>query len=276
MNSNVTEFNGKITKKTLQKVNLRSIPMEATWNYERQMHLGYCYAMLPALKEIYKDDKEALAEAMTRHMEFYNTTPFVITLPLGISIAMEEKNAEDENFETTSISTVKTALMGPIAGIGDAVYWGTLRVVATGIGTSLALQGNILGPILFLLIYNVPHFIIRYILTFTGYRMGTNFLTKLEESGLMDILTYGASVLGLSVAGAMTAEMVSINFNLPIGVGETATNLQAVLEGVIPGLFPLLFTGVVYWLLKKGVKPLPLTFLLMLFAVVGAWLGFLV
>ncbi len=274
--SSKAEYNGVVNEKILKKVNLRSIPMEATWNYERQMHLGYCYAMLPALKEIYKDDQEGLTDAMVRHMEFYNTTPFVITLPLGVSIAMEEKNAVDEDFDTTSISTVKTALMGPIAGIGDAIYWGTLRVLATGVGTSLALQGNILGPILFLLIYNIPHFVVRYVLTFTGYRLGTNFLTKLEESGLMEVLTYGASILGLSVAGAMTAEMVSFNLMIPIGVGETATNLQEILEGVIPGLFPLLFTGVVYWLLKKGVKPLPLTFGLMIFAVIGAWAGFLV
>lgn len=274
MSSNV-EYNGVITKKILKKVNLRSIPMEATWNYERQMHLGYCYAMLPALQAIYKD-KEDLAEAMVRHMEFYNTTPFVITLPLGVSIAMEEMNASEEDFDTTSITTVKTALMGPIAGIGDAIYWGTLRVLATGVGTSLALQGNILGPILFLLIYNIPHFVIRYILTFSGYKLGTNFLSKLEETGLMEILTYGASILGLCVAGAMTAEMVGINVLIPIGVGETATNLQAILEGVIPGLFPLLFTGIVYWLLKKGVKPITLTIGLMVFAVFGAWAGFLV
>lgn len=268
-------YEGVITKDILKKVARRSIPMEFTWNYERMMHLGYCYAMLPALEVIYPEKKD-LAEAMVRHMEFYNTTPFVITLPLGISVAMEERNAEDSEFDTTSISNVKTALMGPIAGIGDAFYWGTLRVVATGVGTSLALQGNILGPILFLLIYNIPHFIIRYMLVYQGYQLGTDFLDTLEEQGIMGILTYGASILGLMVAGSMTAEMVSVNIHIPFGVGEAATDLQTVLEGVIPGLFPLLFTGIVYWLLKKGVKPFVLTLLLMAFAIFGTWAGFLV
>lgn len=272
---NVEMVENTIDKDTLKKVFWRSIPMEFTWNYERQMHLGYTYAMLPVLKKLYPN-KEDLADAMTRHMEFYNTTPYIITLPLGISAAMEEKRVKNrESFDTDSIANVKTAMMGPLAGIGDSFYWGTLRILATGIGTSLALQGNILGPILFLLIYNIPGIVIRYMLTFLGYHLGTDILTKIEERGIMGLVSYGASIMGLTVAGAMTAEMVGINFTIPIGTGETATTLQEILEGIIPGLGALLLTGFVYWLLKKGMKPLALTFLLMGIAVLGAWMGFL-
>lgn len=268
-------MNSKIDKKTLRSVFWRSIPMEFTWNYERMMHIGYCYALLPVLKKLYPK-QEDLADAMTRHMEFYNTTPFIVTLPLGISAAMEEKRAENpDEFDTSSISNVKTALMGPLAGIGDSFFWGTLRILATGVGTSLALQGSVLGPLLFLLIYNVPHYALRYILTFSGYKLGTSFLSKIEESGLMQLLTYGASVLGLIVAGAMTAEMVYMTVSIPVGVGETATTVQAILDGIIPGLMPLALTGGVYALLKKGAKPLALTFILMGLGILGAWLGFL-
>lgn len=266
----------KISKKVLRKVFWRSIPMEFSWNYERMMNAGYCYSMIPALKEIYKDDKKELSQALQRHLEFYNTTPFVITLPLGISVAMEEKRAQNkEEFDTTSISTVKTAIMGPLAGIGDSFFWGTLRIIATGVGTSLALQGNILGPILFLLIFNVPHFLIRYFLTFTGYNLGTGFFEKAEKSGVMSLITYGAAIIGLIVAGAMTAEMVYLSVPLQIGTGETATTVQSILDGIMPGLLPLGLTGAVFYLLKKGWKPLTLTFLLMLLGVVGAYFGFL-
>ena len=265
---------GVITKKDLQKVYLRSIPMEFTWNYERQMHLGYCYALLPVLKKLYKG--EDLADAMTRHMEFYNTTPFIITFPLGITAAQEERNAEEPGvFDKTTISTVKTAMMGPIAGIGDSFFWGTLRIIATGVGVSLAMTGNVLGPILYLLIYNVPSFLLRYICMFLGYNLGTDVLTKLEKSGSMQLLTYGASVIGLMVAGSMTAEMVYVTLNIPIGVGETATDLQTILDGILPGIAPLCLFGIVYWLLKKGLKPLPLTFILMGVGILGAAFGFL-
>src|SRR5699024_8490783 len=171
------ENDGKVTKKDLKKVFWRSIPMEFTWNYERQMNQGYTYAMLPILKKVYSG--KDLSRAMVRHMEFYNTTPYVITFPLGVSAAQEELNAEEPDvFDDTSISTIKTALMGPIAGIGDSFYGGTLRILATGVGASLAAQGNILGPILFLLIFNVSHFLIRYIFTFLGFNLGSDFLKK--------------------------------------------------------------------------------------------------
>ncbi len=274
MSSNY-EYKGVITEKELKKVFLGAISMEHTWNYERMMNDGYLYAMLPALKKIYPDPED-FKEACKRHLEFFNTTPHVITLPLGISVAMEEKRAQDmENFDTASISNVKTAIMGPLAGIGDSFFWGTLRILATGVGTSLALQGNILGPILFLLIFNVPAFVMRYLLVFAGYKFGSDFITSAEESGVMDLISKAASILGLTVAGAMTAEMVYLTVPITIGSGESATTVQSIIDGIIPGLLPLLLTGLVYVLLNKKVKPLVIMFAMMAICVVCAYFGIL-
>lgn len=269
------EYNGVIKKKDLQKVFLNAITMEHTWNYERMMNDGYLYSMLPALKKIYPN-KDDLTEACKRHLEFFSTTPHVITLPLGVSVAMEEQRANNmESFDTASISNVKTAIMGPLAGIGDSFFWGTLRILATGVGTSLALQGNILGPILFLLIFNIPAYILRYILVFVGYKFGTSFITSAEQSGVMNIINKAASILGLTVAGAMTAEMVYFSIPLAFGTGDSATTVQAVIDGIVPGLLPLLLTGLVYWLLKKKVKPLTIMFIMMIVCVIGAYFGVL-
>lgn len=117
-----------------------------------------------------------MAAALKRHLAFFNTTPHIVTFILGINAAMEEENVLDENFEVGTIDSIKTSLMGPLAGLGDSFFWGTLRLIATGVGTSLALQGNLLGPILFLLIFNVPHVIVRYLLNRWGYKLGTGFL----------------------------------------------------------------------------------------------------
>lgn len=167
----------KITKNDLKKMFLRGLALEYSWNYERQQNMGYCYAMMPVIKKLYKKKEEQI-EAVKRHMEFFNTTPYVSTLVLGISTAMEESNANNEDFDTSSISSVKASLMSPLAGIGDSLFWGTLRVIATGVGTSLSLQGNILGPILFLLLFNIPQFIVRYVCMISGYKFGTKFLEK--------------------------------------------------------------------------------------------------
>lgn len=249
--------------------------MEHAWNYERMMHMGYAWALMPILKKLYPDD-ENFKEALTRHLEFYNTTPFIISFPLGISAAMEEERANNmDTFDTKSISEVKTALMGPLAGIGDSIFWGTLRIIATGIGTSLALQGNILGPILFLLTWNIPSLLCRYILSFVGFNLGTEVITQANEHGIMEKLTKAASIVGLAVAGSMTAEMVNVNIGFSLGSGEAATTIQEILDGIIPGIPTLLIFWLSWVLLKKKVSPLIIMLIMLAMGLIGAYTGIL-
>lgn len=265
-----------LTKKDLMKVFWRSFTMEWTWNYERQANLGYGFAMVPILEKLYKDKPEEKAEALQRHLEFFNTTPHVSTLILGISSAMEEQNSTQEDFDTSSINNVKVGLMGPLAGIGDSLLWGTLRIIATGIGTSLALQGNILGPILFLLIFNIPHIILRYICMMGGYKLGAGFLSKMQQGGLMDKVTYGAAIVGLMSIGAMIATMVTVNIPLSYGEGDSAIVIGDILNGIIPGIIPLLFTGFIYWLVtKKKMKTTVALLLILVIGIIGSLTGIL-
>ena len=265
----------KLTKKDLTRVAIRSLGMEWDWNYERQMNMAFCYSMLPVIKKLYPT-KEEQTEAMQRHLEFFNTTPHLSTLILGITAAMEEQNANDPEFETESINNVKVSLMGPLAGIGDSFIWGTLRIIATGVGVSLAAQGNILGPLLFLLLFNIPAQGLRFYLMHAGYKLGSGFLAKVQESGLMEILTYGASVLGLMVIGGMTAENVAITVPLVIGSGETATTLGDICNTIMPGLLPLAFTLLMYWLgSKKNVKTTTLLVALVVVGLAGSFFGIL-
>ncbi|MWN31888.1 MULTISPECIES: PTS system mannose/fructose/sorbose family transporter subunit IID [unclassified Gilliamella] len=264
-----------ITNKELTRTFWRSFTAEWSWNYERQMNLGYSYAMRPALEKIYGDNKEKLTDAYQRHLEFYNITPWLITFPLGISIAMEEQNATDSDFDKSSINDVKIALMGPLSGLGDSFFWGTLRVIATGIGTSLALEGNILGPLLFLLIFNIPAMLARYFGLLIGYNIGTSFIEKVQKTGLMDKLSYGASVLGLCVVGAMVATMVTLNMPLKIGSGTDASSLQDIFDGIIPQILPLLFTVFIFALVKKDIKAHWILLLIAFIGIFGAWSGIL-
>lgn len=265
----------KITKKDLNKVFWRSFGMEWDWNYERQQNLAFCYSLIPIIEKLYKSDVDR-ADALKRHLEFFNTTPHLSTLILGITASMEENNAADENFDTESINNVKISLMGPLAGIGDSFIWGTLRIIATAVGISLATQGNILGPILFLLIFNIPAQGLRYYCMHSGYKLGSTFLTKIQKSGLMQQLTYGASVLGLTVVGAMTAENVFLDIPIAIGSGEEATTIGAICNEIMPGLLPLLFTLFVFWLLKKkNVKTTTLLLMCAIIGLVGAFFGIL-
>ena len=269
-----SNYDKVLDKKDLKKVFIRSIPYEHSWNYERMGHVGYTYAMYPVLKKLYPD-KEDLKKAMKRHMGLYNVTPYICTFPMGISAAMEEANATQEDFQEESINDVKTALMGPLSGIGDAFFWGTLRVIATGIGCTLALKGNILGPILFLLMFNIPHYIMRWMGTFLGYKLGSESIAKITKSGIMESVMEAASIVGMLVVGAMTMEMTAVNFCTKIGTGDEASTIQELLEGIFPGLPTLAMFGICYWMLKKKMNPLLIMLVILVFSIIGALFGFL-
>lgn len=265
----------QLSKKDINKVFWRSFGMEWDWNYERQMNMAYCYCLLGIIEKLY-DNKEDQIAAMQRHLEFFNTTPQLSTLILGISVAMEESNANDPEFDTASINNVKVSLMGPLAGIGDSFIWGTLRIIATGVGLTLATKGNILGPILFLLIFNIPAQGLRYYLMNAGYKLGSTFLEKIQKSGLMETLTYGASILGLTVIGGMTAENVSVNIPFAIGTGEEATTIGDICNNIMPGLLPFMFTLFVFYLLKKkNVKTTTLLIICVIIGLAGSFFGIL-
>ncbi len=204
---------------------------------------------------------------------FFNTTPHIVTLLLGITTAMEEKNSQQQEMDGTAIDNVKASLMGPLAGLGDSFFWGTLRLIATGIGTSLALQGNILGPILFLLVFNVPHILVRWLFTRWGYVLGTGVLHRVQKSGMMESLTYGASIIGLMVVGAMAASMINITIPISFGAGEAKTEVQGIIDNIMPCLLPLVSFGIVYWLLGRKVKPLTIIGGMALVGILGSWIG---
>lgn len=255
----------KLAKKDIRSLFWRSMLLEANFNFETWQNTGFAYAIIPVLKKLY-NTKQAMAEALKRHLQFFNTSPYGSTLILGITAAMEEQNSNNEDFDDESINSVKLGLMGPLAGVFDSLFWGTFKVIAAGVGTSMAIKGNIIGPILFLLIFNLPHLLLRYQLTFIGYNTGTKFLQNLAKNNVMDRLTKGASILGLMVVGAMPATLMNITTPLNLGSDKSAVGLQGIFDQIMPAMIPLALTFLVYHFVKKNVKT---TYLLLGLLVLG-------
>ena len=247
-----TSTNPSISKMEIRSLFFRSLALEANFNFETCQNTGFAFSLIPVLKKIYKT-KESMALALKRHLQFFNTSPYGSTLILGIAAAMEEQNNNSKEFDAASINAVKLGLMGPLAGIFDSLFWGTFKVIAAGVGTSLALKGNIAGPILFILIFNVPHLWLRYQLTFIGYTQGNKFLQKIASSNVMDKLTSSAAIVGLMVVGAMPPLLMSIKTPLKMGANADVA-LQGILDQIVPGILPLALTFLVYFLVKRNVK----------------------
>ncbi|WP_024613269.1 PTS system mannose/fructose/sorbose family transporter subunit IID [Clostridium sp. Ade.TY] len=257
-----------ITNKDLNTMVWKSLFLQASFNYERMQACGWLYGLLPGLKKIHTN-KEDLSDSMKDHMEFFNTHPFLVTFIMGLVIAMEE-NKEDRN----TIRAIKVATMGPLGGIGDALFWLTALPICVGIGASLASQGNVAGPIVFLVLFNALHFFLRFFLMKYGYNTGVKAVANLKEQTKK--ISHAASIVGLTVVGGLIASMVNLKTTLVLTAGKAEVQLQeGVLDAVMPNLLPLLYTFLMYKLLKKGMSPVMLIGVTVALGIIGKWIGFL-
>ena len=246
----------------------RSMWLMFCTSYTKQQGTTFGWTMIPYLEDIYGKETDAFYEAMSRHQDFFNTTPGMspFIFSLVISMEQERKAAMDagREFDDSSIEALKVALMGPFAGIGDSVYSGALRIIATGIGLGFAQIGSWMGPVLFALIYNIPNVLIRYFGAEYGLKLGSTYIANALSSGALKAFTKGFAVLGLIMTGAMTAQYVSFKTTFVADFGGAAFNLQGVLDQIMPGLLPLAITMGSFFYLRKKNKPV--TVLLVMFA----------
>lgn len=243
----------KEDKKIIHSLFWRSLALEGSFNYEKMQALGFAWAMFPVIKKYHKT-KEAQAEALQRHTAFFNISPPLVTFPLGIAATMEKELGENNDIDPSTINAMKVSLMGPLSGIGDSLFWGTFRVIASGVGVALAQQGNVLGPILYMIMFTIPHFLLRYYCTIWGYTLGSKFIQNAYESGLISQVTKLCTVIGLTTVGAMISSMVTVKFGFQYTMGDMEFILQDVFDQIMPGIAPLALTLGTFLLIRKGVK----------------------
>lgn len=298
----------QLSKKDRLSVAWRSTFLQGSWNYERMQNGGWVYAMIPAIKKLYKTQEDRKV-ALKRHLEFFNTHPYVASPIVGVTLALEEERANGSNVEDAAIQGVKIGMMGPLAGVGDPVFWFTLRPILGALGASLAMTGNILGPILFFVLWNVARWAFMWYTQELGYHAGVK-ITDDISGGLLQKITKGASILGMFILGALIERWVNISFtpvvssvklddgayidwsSLPSGaegikealtqysaglsLSDTkVTTLQSNLDSLIPGLVPLLLTLFCMWLLKKNVSPIIIIIGLFIVGILGHVVGLL-
>ena len=288
----------QLSKSDRQKVWWRSQFLQGSWNYERMQNLGWAYSLIPAIKKLYTK-KEDQAAALERHLEFFNTHPYVAAPIMGVTLALEDERANGVEIDDAAIQGVKIGMMGPLAGIGDPVFWFTVRPILGALGASLAASGNLVGPLLFFFGWNAIRMAFLWYTQEFGYKAGSE-ITKDMSGGILKDITKGASILGMFILAVLVQRWVSINFtvnlpgkqlaegayiNFPEGPVSGAElkgilgqalgglsldkiqpqTLQGQLNSLIPGLMGLLLTFLCMWLLKKKVSPISI--ILALFAV---------
>lgn len=272
---NIIKGDKRLSKKTLLKTWLWTTSSEACYNYERLQALGAANVMITPIRELYDTNKERVEE-LKKYMVFYNSEVFTIgPIIYGIACSMEEARANGENVKPEDINSVRTGLMGPVAGIGDTVMQGILFPILFGIGCSLALEGSYLGPVLSFVLFELLIFGCGYFMFQTGYKHGKTSLLKVLKNGTIDKIINSFSIVGLMVVGAMAATRVTVNTPLTIIVGQGSTSIQSVLDSLVPGLIPLAITLFVLSLLRKKVNTIWIILAVFVLGIAGYYLGLL-
>jgi len=296
----------KLSKADRRSVMLRSQFLQGSWNYERMQNGGWAYSLIPALKKLYPNKDDASA-ALKRHLEFFNTHPYIAAPILGVTLALEEERANGAQIDDAAIQGVKVGMMGPLAGIGDPVFWFTVRPILGAIAASLATGGSVIAPLFFFLVWNIVRVAFLWYTQEFGYQKGSE-ITKDLSGGILQTITKGASILGMFVMGILVQRWTNINFPMVIskvkmaegafikfpegavngaqlqevltamngGVAlspEKVTTLQDNLNQLIPGFAALLLTFLCMWLLKKKVNPIAIIFGLFAVGILGHLVG---
>lgn len=298
----------QLTKKDRLSVAWRSTFLQGSWNYERMQNGGWAYSMIPAVKKLYTTQEDR-ASALKRHLEFFNTHPYLASPILGVTLALEEERANGAPVDDVTVQGVKVGMMGPLAGVGDPVFWFTVRPILGALGASLAIGGNVLGPILFFLLWNMIRIGFMWYTQELGYRTGTKITDNLS-GGLLQKITKGASILGMFILAALVERWVSIKFKPIVSTADLSegayidwskipfnskglqevliqfrdglsltshkiTTLQDNLDQLIPGLVPLLLTFFCMWLLRCKVPAIVIILGLFIVGILGHVIGLL-
>ncbi|MFI4853326.1 MAG: PTS mannose transporter subunit IID [Candidatus Makana argininalis] len=273
----LNKYKKKITSLDIFRVFIRSNFFQGSWNFERMQSLGFCFSIVPIIKRLYSKNKNDLILAMKRHLEFFNTHPYVSAPILGVTIAMEEQHANGYLVKDSSINSIKVGLMGPLAGIGDPIFWGTIRPLFSAIGSGLSTNGNLIGPLFFFITFNLVRLFFRYYGIVYGYKHGVNIINNIGNEFFKKI-TEGSSILGLFIMGVLVNKWTHIN--IPFVISNYTKNskqitIQNILDQIIPGLIPLLLTLLCMWLLRKKVNSLFIIIMFFILSIFGYWSGFL-
>lgn len=263
----------KLTKRDLTHSYIQwRLLAEVSHSYERYQSLSMSVSLSKPLRKLYPDDEE-FRLALLRHLQFFNTEATIGAIIPGIVLSLEEDRANGADIPDEIINSLKTGLMGPMAGIGDTLYWGTIKAICFSLAASMALSGNYIGMIISLLLFPICGFSIGYIMWNMGYKIGRSSISKILQGGVVNKVIQACSILGLMMMGSLSASYVTLTTTAGLKLENSDPILvQNILDDIIPGLLPLAVIAIIFFAIKKkGMKFNLYLVLIILFSLIGSF-----
>ena len=261
-----------VTKRDVRSMFWRSLPLEISYNTEREHNMLYVFSLAPLLRKIYANDKQALSDALVRHMKFQNTTPQIEPLEIGVVASLEVANADANNTMGMVIEGAKETMMGPMGIVGDTLFHsGGFRVLSASLGAALALSGNPLGLVVYCLVFNVPNYLVHWFGIRLGFEDGTRVMELLAGSGLIQKIGDVCCVVCTAVVGSLAALYVEVPVVLPLAQSDAFEMFAQFMAGICPAFASLVAVWLFVWLLRS--RGLNSSVVMLVLLVVGALFG---
>ena len=263
----------KLTKKDITRSYIQwRLLAEVSHSYERYQSLSMAVTLSKPLRKLYTDDEE-YRQALVRHMQFFNTEATIGAIIPGIVLSLEEDRANGAEIPDEVIASIKTGLMGPMAGIGDTLYWGTIKAICFSLAATMALSGNYAGMVFACILFPICGFTIGYFMWHMGYRIGRTSISKILQSGVVNKIIQACSILGLMMMGALSASYVTLTTTAGMKIENSDPILvQQILDEIIPGILPLAVIALIFFAIKKkGMKFNLYIIIIIVLSLVGAF-----
>lgn len=198
--------------------------LQTSWNFERLQNIGFLFSFIHILRRIYKNSKLNFLLSIKRHITFFNTNIFFSSAILGVMTKLEEEiNNDNPETKEKEIENIKIGIMGPLAAIGDSLFWTGIKPLALLIGGGLVWLYNyeikifLIACLISILIYNVPRILIKYFLLYKSYFQYTELFLLIQKIRFQDIMKsiklLGMGVLGIVMAGYLNFKESDIIVN---------------------------------------------------------------
>ncbi|PNV63632.1 PTS fructose transporter subunit IID [Clostridium sp. chh4-2] len=235
----------------------------AGWNYEKMQGLGYYFSMLPLVKKCYQNEEDKKTAAMTE-LQFFNTNNTMAPIIMGVDNAIQEEKGIDA---IDTVASLKTGMMGPLAGIGDTLFHVIPSTIIGSIASYMALEGSPAALILWILFGILRLGFMRSFFAM-GYREGAKVVSELGNR--LKKITKAANVLGIMVIGALVPSVVNAKFAYVFNMGEVTKSVQELADQIMPALAPALVVFFTYWMLgRKKMNSTRVTFLLVFVGIIA-------
>jgi mannose PTS system EIID component len=193
----------------LGEILVRSFFLQAQWNFQRMQNLGWLFSLWPALRRLYPSS-DARARVASEHMEYFNSHPYLTNIILGTVAGLEEDHALGRPVRRDQILAAKKFMSGPLAALGDTVFWATARplfgLLALALGMTFRPDSAAFVPVLFLIFHNVLHLVVRGGGLWAGYRLKAqvvSFLIRLNLQGIVRAATFLGVGLGVGLMAVL-------------------------------------------------------------------------